>query len=153
VSGATDVLVRLLREYLRPYHQLLFGVIGLQLIGTMAALYLPSLNADIIDKGVAKGDTSYILHTGAWMLVVSFAQIACSVSAVRLGARTAMGFGRDVRAAVFHNVSTFSAREMAHFGAPSLITRNTNDVQQVQMLVVMTCTMMIGRRSCASAAS
>ena len=137
------MLVRLLREYLRPYHQLLFGVIGLQLIGTMAALYLPSLNADIIDKGVAKGDTSYILHTGAWMLVVSFAQIACSVSAVRLGARTAMGFGRDVRAAVFHNVSTFSAREMAHFGAPSLITRNTNDVQQVQMLVVMTCTMMI----------
>ena len=137
------MLIRLLREYLRPYHRLLLGVVGLQLVGTMAALYLPSLNADIIDKGVAKGDTGYILHTGAWMLVVSFAQIACSVSAVRLGARTAMGFGRDVRVAVFHNVSTFSAREMAHFGAPSLITRNTNDVQQVQMLVVMTCTMMI----------
>jgi ATP-binding cassette subfamily B protein len=133
----------LLRERLRPYRQLLAGVVVLQLIGTIAALYLPSLNADIIDQGVARGDTGYIVRTGVWMLAVSLVQIVCSICAVYLGARTAMGFGRDVRAALFGRVSTFSAREMGHFGAPSLITRNTNDVQQVQMLVVMTCTMMI----------
>src|SRR5438874_2472801 len=109
----------------------------------MASLYLPSLNADIIDKGVARGDTGFILSTGAWMLLVTLAQIACSIAAVYYGARTAMGFGRDLRSAIFHRVGTFSAREVALFGAPSLITRNTNDVQQVQMLVVMTCTMLI----------
>jgi ATP-binding cassette subfamily B protein len=137
------MLRALLAEYLRPYRRLLLGVVGLQLTGTIAALYLPSLNADIIDQGVAHGDTGYIVHTGFWMLAVSLVQITCSVAAVYLGARTAMGFGRDVRAAVFRQVSAFSAREVSHFGAPSLITRNTNDVQQVQMLVVMTCTMMI----------
>ena len=109
----------------------------------MASLYLPSLNADIIDKGVAKGDTGYIISTGGWMLVVTLAQIACSVAAVYFGARAAMAFGRDMRSAIFHKVGSFSAREVAQFGAPSLITRNTNDVQQVQMLVLMTCTMMI----------
>ncbi|HEY8840547.1 MAG TPA: ABC transporter ATP-binding protein, partial [Candidatus Dormibacteraeota bacterium] len=112
-------------------------------VSTMANLYLPSLNADIIDKGVAKGDTGFILSTGGWMLVVTLAQIACSVAAVYFGARAAMSFGRDVRSAIFHRVGSFSAREVAQFGAPSLITRNTNDVQQVQMLVLMTCTMMI----------
>lgn len=136
-------LLRLLRDQLRPYRRWLAAVVGLQLIGTIAALYLPSLNADIIDNGVAKGDTGYILRTGGWMLGVSVVQIACSVVAVYFGARTAMSFGRDVRAALFHRVNGFSAREVAHFGAPSLITRTTNDVQQVQMLVVMTCTMMI----------
>ncbi|HEY5034977.1 MAG TPA: ABC transporter ATP-binding protein [Candidatus Dormibacteraeota bacterium] len=137
------MLIRLLRTYLRPYTRPLLAVVALQLVSTMANLYLPSLNADIIDKGVAKGDTGYILSTGGWMLVVTLAQIACSVAAVYFGARAAMAFGRDVRSAIFHKVGTFSAREVAQFGAPSLITRNTNDVQQVQMLVLMTCTMMI----------
>ncbi|MEP6751849.1 MAG: ABC transporter ATP-binding protein [Candidatus Dormiibacterota bacterium] len=137
------MLIRLLRTYLRPYSGALLAVVGLQLVSTMANLYLPSLNADIIDKGVAKGNTGYILSTGGWMLVVTIVQIACSVAAVYFGARAAMSFGRDMRSAIFHKVGTFSAREVTLFGAPSLITRNTNDVQQVQMLVLMTCTMMI----------
>src|SRR6202140_1920585 len=137
------MLIRILRTYLRPYSSALIAVVALQLVSTMASLYLPSLNADIIDKGVAKGDTGYIVSTGGWMLVVTLVQIACSVAAVYFGARAAMSFGRDVRSAIFHRVGTFSAREVAQFGAPSLITRNTNDVTQVQMLVLMTCTMMI----------
>jgi ATP-binding cassette, subfamily B, multidrug efflux pump len=137
------MLTRVLRTYLRPYRRPLLAVVGLQLLGTMASLYLPSLNADIIDNGIAKGDTGYIVHTGGWMLLVSVVQIVCSIVAVYFGARTAMAFGRDVRGAIFATVGTFSAREVAQFGAPSLITRNTNDVQQVQMLVVMTCTMMV----------
>jgi ATP-binding cassette, subfamily B, multidrug efflux pump len=137
------MLVRLLTQWLRPYRRWLLAVVVLQLAGTMAALYLPSLNADIIDNGVSRGDTGYIVRTGGWMLAVSVVQIACSVVAVYFGARTAMSFGRDVRAALFHRVGTFSAREMSQFGAPSLITRTTNDVQQVQMLVVMTSTMMV----------
>ena len=137
------MLIRLLRTYLRPYFWGLIAVVALQLVSTMASLYLPSLNADIIDKGVAVGNTGFILSTGGWMLLVTLAQIACSVAAVYFGARAAMAFGRDVRSAIFHKVGTFSAREVAKFGAPSLITRNTNDVQQVQMLVLMTCTLMI----------
>jgi ATP-binding cassette subfamily B multidrug efflux pump len=137
------MLIRLLRTYLRPYTAALLAVVALQLVGTIANLYLPSLNADIIDKGVAQGDTGFILRSGAWMLVVTLAQIACAIAAVYYGAGAAMGFGRDLRSAIFHRVGTFSARELAQFGAPSLITRNTNDVQQVQMLVVMTCTMLI----------
>jgi ATP-binding cassette subfamily B protein len=138
------MLIRILRTYLRPYSTALLAVVALQLVSTMASLYLPSLNADIIDNGVAKGDTGYIISTGGWMLAVTLAQIVCSVAAVYFGARAAMAFGRDVRAAVFHRVGTFSGREVAQFGAPSLTTRNTNDVQQVQMLVLMTCTLMIG---------
>jgi ATP-binding cassette subfamily B protein len=107
------------------------------------ALYLPSLNADIIDKGVVNGDTDYIVRIGAIMLVVALVQICCSVGAVWFGSRTAMGFGRDVRSAIFHRVGMFSQREVQHFGAPSLITRETNDVQQVQMLVLMSCTLMV----------
>jgi ATP-binding cassette subfamily B protein len=137
------LLVRLLRTHLRPYSSILLVVVGLQLVGTMASLYLPSLNADIIDNGVITGDTSYILKTGSVMLAVSLVQIACSITAVYFGAKAAMSFGRDVRAAVFHRVGEFSAREVNSFGAPSLITRNTNDVQQVQMLVVMSCTMLV----------
>ena len=137
------MLIRLLRTYLRPYTMALLLVVALQLAGTIASLYLPSLNADIIDKGVAKGDTGYILATGGWMLAVTLVQVACSIAAVYFGARAAMAFGRDLRSAIFHRVGTFSARELNHFGAPSLITRNTNDVQQVQMLVVLTCTMMV----------
>jgi ATP-binding cassette, subfamily B, multidrug efflux pump len=137
------MLTRLLRTHLRPYARPLTAVVLLQLVGTMASLYLPSLNADIIDLGIARGDTGYILRTGGWMLLVSGIQIACSIVAVYYGARTAMAFGRDVRAALFSRVGSFSAREVAQFGAPSLITRNTNDVQQVQMLVLMTCTMLV----------
>ena len=138
------MLIRILRTYLRPYSSALIAVVALQLVSTMASLYLPSLNADIIDKGVAKGDTGFIVSTGGWMLAVTFVQIACSITAVYFGARAAMAFGRDVRSAIFHRVGTFSAREVNKFGAPSLITRNTNDVQQVQMLVLLTCTLMVG---------
>jgi ATP-binding cassette subfamily B protein len=137
------MLTQVLRRFLQPYRRELAIVVAFQLVGTMASLYLPSLNAQIIDSGIARGDTGYILRTGAWMLFVSIVQIACSVVAVYFGARVAMSFGRDVRGAIFHRVGEFSAREVSRFGAPSLITRNTNDVQQVQMLVVMTCTMMV----------
>ena len=116
----------------------------LQFVGTMAALYLPSLNADIIDNGVAQGDTGYIPRTGAMMLGVSLVQILCSIGAVYFGARTAMAFGRDVRAGALPPGRLVLRAARSHqFGAPSLITRNTNDVQQVQMLVLMTCTMMV----------
>jgi ATP-binding cassette subfamily B protein len=137
------VLARLLTVYLKPYTSLLVAVVVFQLVGTIASLYLPTLNADIIDNGVAKGDTTYILQVGALMLGVSLVQVVCSVAAVWFGARSAMGFGRDVRAGIFTQVGRFSAKEMGRFGAPTLITRTTNDVQQVQMLVLLTCTMMV----------
>ena len=137
------MLIKLVRNFLAAYRGPLTVVVGLQFIGTVMALYLPSLNADIIDHGVVTGDTGYIVRTGAVMLVVALVQIVCSVGAVWFGARTAMGFGRDVRAAIFHRVGTFSQREVQSFGAPSLITRETNDVQQVQMLVLMSCTLMV----------
>lgn len=133
----------MLTSYLRPYARPLTAVVLLQLVGTMASLYLPSLNADIIDRGIALGDTDYIMRTGGWMVLVTAIQIACSIVAVYFGARTAMSFGRDLRSAVFHRVGAFSAREVAQFGAPSLITRTTNDVQQVQMLVLLACTMFV----------
>ncbi|MEU4445519.1 ABC transporter ATP-binding protein [Actinosynnema sp. NPDC050801] len=137
------MLSRLLITHLRPYRRELTAVLVLQLIGTIASLYLPSLNADIIDFGIAAGDTGYILSTGGWMVVVSVIQILSSVGAVYYSARVAMSFGRDVRAAVFHRVGEFSAREVATLGPSSLITRTTNDVQQVQLLVVMGCTMLV----------
>ncbi len=137
------MLIPLLRTFLAPYRGLLIGVLVLQLIGTMASLYLPSLNASIIDQGVAKGDTGFIWNTGKVMLLVSLVQIACAVAATYLGAKTAMSFGRDVRASIFERVLSFSARELNQFGAPSLITRNTNDVQQVQMLVLLSSTMFV----------
>src|SRR4051794_25090008 len=140
---ASEVLLRILKSHLNPYRPQLALVVLLQFVATMAALYLPSLNADIIDNGVARGDSGYITRTGAVMLGVSLVQILCSSAAVYVGARTAMGFGRDLRAALFHRVGTYSSREVHQIGAPSLITRNTNDVQQVQMLVLMTCTMMV----------
>ncbi|MFC4947541.1 ABC transporter ATP-binding protein [Pseudonocardia sp. GCM10023141] len=137
------MLVRLLRTYLQPFTRPLLIVVVLQLIGTMASLYLPSLNADIIDQGIAKGDTGYILGAGGWMLLVTLLQIACSIVAVYFGARSSMGFGRDLRSAIFHRVGEFSAREVNKFGAPSLITRTTNDVQQVQILVLTSATMLV----------
>ena len=135
------MLLRLLREYLRPYRRPLAAIVLLQLVSTGAMLYLPNLNADIIDNGVSTGDTGYILRVGAVMLAVSLLQIVCSLGSVWFSARTAMAFGRDLRAAVFHRVGSFSGREVARFGAPSLITRNTNDVQQVQMLAYLSCTL------------
>jgi ATP-binding cassette, subfamily B, multidrug efflux pump len=142
-EASRRVLIRLLRAYLRPYRRTVWLVVWLQLAQTVATLYLPSLNADIIDNGVVKGDTGYIVHLGGVMLAVTLVQIVCSVGGVYLGARTAMAVGRDVRAAVFGRVQEFSAREVGHFGTPSLITRTTNDVQQVQMLALLTFTLMV----------
>jgi ATP-binding cassette, subfamily B, multidrug efflux pump len=137
------VLIQLLRSKARPYRGLLALVILLQTVQALALLYLPTLNADIIDKGVLAGDNGYIRSTGLLMLGVTFVQVVFAVAAVYNGSRVAMGVGRDVRSELFHRVTDFSAREVGLFGAPSLITRITNDVQQVQMLVVMTCTLAI----------
>ena len=137
------MLTNLLRAYLRPYRTLLAGVLVLQVVQVMASLYLPTLNADIIDTGVARGDTGYIWRIGALMLGVSVLQGACAVGATWLAARSALGMGRDLRALIFRRVGNFSEREVSVFGAGSLITRTTNDVQQVQMLVLMSCTMLV----------
>jgi len=137
------LLIRLLRQYLRPYTTPIAIVLVLQLIQTLATLYLPSLNADIIDKGIALGDTGYIMRTGGWMLTISLLQVVCAVVAVYFGARASMAFGRDVREGLFTRVQDFSAQEVGHFGAPSLITRTTNDIQQVQMVVLLTFTIMV----------
>lgn len=137
------MLIRLLRTHLRPYYGLLACVLVLEFAQVMASLYLPTLNADIINRGVATGDTGYIWRTGGLMLAVSAAQGACTMLATYLAARSAMGLGRDLRAKIFHRVGSFSEREVSGFGAGSLITRNTNDVQQIQMLVLMGCTMLV----------
>nr|WTC08720.1 ABC transporter ATP-binding protein/permease [Streptomyces anthocyanicus] len=137
------MLIRLLRTYLRPYKKPIALLVALQFLQTCASLYLPTLNAHIIDEGVVKGDSGYILSYGALMIGISLAQVVCNIGAVFHGARTAAALGRDVRGAVFDRVQSFSAREVGHFGAPSLITRTTNDVQQVQMLALMTFTLMV----------
>jgi ATP-binding cassette subfamily B protein len=137
------MLWRILRKYLQPYKREMVIVVFLQLAGTIASLYLPALNADIIDNGVVLGDTGYIIRTGGLMLAVSLVQIVSTIIAVYFGARTAMAFGRDLRSGTFHQVMAFSRRELARFGAPSLLTRNTNDVQQIQMLVLMSFTMLV----------
>jgi len=137
------MLIRLLRERFRPYLGLIAVIVVLQLVQSIANLYLPSLNAHIIDDGVAKGDTAVIMHLGGIMLAVTVAQVICAVGAVYAGARVAMSVGRDLRAGVFDHVQTFSARELGQFGAPSLITRTTNDVQQVQLVVFMTFTILV----------
>ncbi len=142
-SERRSVLIRLLRTYLRPYKKPIALLVVLQFLQTCATLYLPTLNADIIDNGVVKGDTGYILSFGALMIGISLVQVVCNIGAVYHGARTASALGRDVRGAVFDRVQSFSAREVGHFGAPSLITRTTNDVQQVQMLVLLTFTLMV----------
>ncbi|MFF5444764.1 ABC transporter ATP-binding protein [Streptomyces sp. NPDC012888] len=137
------MLIRLLRTHLGPYRKPIALLVLLQFLQTSASLYLPTLNADIIDDGVVNGDTGYILGFGSLMLLVSLVQLVCNVGAVYYGARTSAALGRDVRAAVFDRVQGFSAREVGQFGAPSLITRTTNDVQQVQMLVLMAFTLMV----------
>ena len=137
------MLLATLRTYLKPYARNIALVILFQLLATAAALYLPTLNARIIDEGVAQGDTAKIWDLGLIMLGVTAVQIVGQMSAIYFGARTAMGFGRDLRAAIFHKALSFSTREVNHFGAPSLITRTTNDVQQVQTLVMMTAFMIV----------
>ncbi|MFI5566732.1 ABC transporter ATP-binding protein [Streptomyces sp. NPDC051740] len=137
------MLIRLLRTHLQPYKRPIVLLVLLQFLQTCASLYLPTLNADIIDQGVVEGDSGYILSYGALMIGISLVQVVCNIGAVYYGARTASALGRDVRAAVFDRVQSFSAREVGHFGAPSLITRTTNDVQQVQMLALMTFTLMV----------
>jgi ATP-binding cassette subfamily B protein len=136
-------VIALFRTYLRPYAAQLVIVLALLLVGALGNLSLPDLNADIIDRGVVLGDTDHILRTGGLMLVVTAVLGVAATIAVFLGARVAMGFGRDLRRAVFSAVETFSQAEVNHFGPASLITRNTNDVQQVQTVVFMGLTMMI----------
>lgn len=135
------MLLRVLGTHLAPYRAWLVVIVALQFVSTAAMLYLPSLNADIIDRGVAQGDQGYIVRTGGWMLAVSVAQILCSVAASFFASRVSMGFGRDLRRALFHKVGSFGAFEVGRFGAPSLITRTTNDAQQVQLLAYMLCGM------------
>jgi ATP-binding cassette, subfamily B, multidrug efflux pump len=137
------VLIRLIREYLGRYRRLLLVLVALQFVQVMGTLFLPTLNADLINKGVIQGDTDYIWTLGSVMLAVTLVQVAFAVAAVFCGSRAAMSFGRDVRRDLFHRVTSFSAREVGELGAPSLINRITNDVQQVQMLVLMGCTLLI----------
>jgi ATP-binding cassette subfamily B protein len=137
------MLKRLLSTVLAKYKGLLWVVVVFQAIQAVAGLFLPTLNSDIVNNGIVKQDIGYIWRIGALMLVVTILQVGFSVTAVYFGSKVAMGFGRDVRRSLFHQVNDFSAREVAQFGAPSLITRITNDVQQVQMLVLMTCTLLL----------
>jgi ABC-type multidrug transport system fused ATPase/permease subunit len=137
------MLLALLRQYIRPYRRLVAVLMVLQLISTLATLYLPTVNAAIIDDGVAKGDTATIVKLGIVMLGVTGLQVLCSVGATYFGSRTGMGFGRDLRLALFEHVTTFSERETAQFGAPTLLTRSTNDVRQIQYLVQMSATVLV----------
>ncbi|QAY70440.1 ABC transporter ATP-binding protein [Xylanimonas protaetiae] len=137
------MLRQLLWRYLRPYRWLLVGVLVFQFAAALGMLYLPNLNARIVDNGVARGDTGYIWRMGGIMLAVSLAQIVTAIIATRFAAQASMAMGRDLRNSVYARVSSFSEREVSHFGAGSLITRNTNDVQQVQMIAMMGSTMLI----------
>ena len=137
------MLKELLSTVLAKYKRYIWLVVAFQAVQSIAGLYLPTVNADIIDNGVIKNDVPYIWEMGGIMLAVTLVQITFSVGAVYYGSKVAMGFGRDVRRSLFHQVNDFSSREVAQFGAPSLITRITNDVQQVQMLVLMTCTLLL----------
>ena len=137
------MLLALLRQYIRPYRRLVAVLMVLQTISTLATLYLPTVNATIIDDGVAKGDTATIVRLGLVMLGVTGVQALCSIAAVYFGSRTGMGFGRDLRSAMFHHVTTFSEHETARFGAPTLLTRSTNDVRQIQYLVQISCLVLV----------
>jgi ATP-binding cassette subfamily B multidrug efflux pump len=134
---------QLLLAYLRPYRKRIALIAALVLTQSIGNLYLPTLNADIINFGIAKGDTGYILRTGAIMLGVALVITACSITSVYNASKTAMGMGRDVRGSLFRKVESLSQSEMGRFGTPSLITRNTNDVQQVQMLIAIGLTLMV----------
>jgi ATP-binding cassette subfamily B protein len=137
------MLARLLRQYARPYRRLIAIVVALQLVSGLAWLSMPAIDAAIIDQGVVKGDTTTILHLGAVLLGVCGIEVLSSVGAVYFGSRTGMGFGRDLRSAIFHHVTGLSAPDIARFGSASLLTRTTNDVQQIQALVQMGCTVLI----------
>jgi len=137
------VLIRLFRTYLFPYRKLLFAVLGLQFVQVMCTLLLPTLNSALIDNGILKDNTAYIMRLGAIMLGITLVQVGFAIWATYYGAKAAMAFGRDVRGGLFHRVTGYSAQEVGHFGAPSLITRITNDVTQVQILVVMLCTLFV----------
>ena len=143
VCDSNGMLWALLRRYTSPYRSLLAIVAGLQLISTLASLYLPTVNAAIIDDGVAQGNLRRIVELGGVMLAVTALQVVCAVGAVYFGSRAGMGVGRDLRSTIFGHVTSFSAEETARFGAPSLLTRTTNDVQQIQLFVQLTCTMLI----------
>lgn len=143
MCDSSGMLWGLLRRYARPYRRLLTIVAALQVVSTLATLYLPTVNAAIIDDGVAQGDLRRIVELGAVMLAVTALQVVCAVGAVYFGSRASMGVGRDLRSTMFHHVTGFSAEETARFGAPSLLTRTTNDVQQIQLLVQLTCTMLV----------
>lgn len=143
ICDSYPMLLALLRQYIRPYRRLVAALLTLQTISTLATLYLPTLNAAIIDDGVAKSDTATIVRLGVLMLAVTGLQVLCSVGATYFGSRTGMGFGRDLRLAMFEHVTTFSERETARFGAPTLLTRSTNDVRQIQYLVQMTGTVLV----------
>ena len=138
------MLIHLLRTYLRPYAREVVVVVVLVLVQSIANLYLPNLNADIINNGVVKGDIPYIWRTGGLMLGITVALGIIAVGAIYWASIASMGVGRDLRSAVFRRVQTFSAREMNHLGTPSLITRNTNDVQQIQIFLQVALTMMVG---------
>jgi ATP-binding cassette, subfamily B, multidrug efflux pump len=136
-------MTRLLKKYLKPYRWQLVLVMALLLGQAMANLYLPELNADIINNGVAKGDVGYIVGVGGYMLAVTLVLGVISIVSVYYGAKVAMSFGRDIRGAIFRQVGSFSQTEVNRFGTPSLITRNTNDVQQVQMVALMSLTVLV----------
>ena len=137
------MLLALVRQFVRPYRRLVAAVMTLQLVSTLASLYLPTVNATIIDDGIAKGDTGTIVRLGGLMFAVTALQVLCAVGAVYFGSRTGMGLGRDLRAAMFHQVTTFSEHETSRFGAPTLLTRTTNDVRQIQFLVQMGTTVLV----------
>jgi ATP-binding cassette subfamily B multidrug efflux pump len=143
ICDSYQMLLALLRQYIQPYRRLVAVLMVLQLISTLASLYLPTVNAAIIDKGVAKGDTATIVRLGMVMLSVTGLQVLCAVGAVYFGSRTGMGFGRDLRRAIFEHVTTFSERETARFGAATLLTRSTNDVRQIQYLVQISGTVLV----------
>src|ERR1700742_1081746 len=137
------MLVALLRQFVRPYRWLVAAVMTLQLVSTLASLYLPTVNATIIDDGIAKGNTGAIVRLGLLMFGVTALQVLCAVGAVYFGSRAGMGIGRDLRSAMFHHVTTFSEHETARFGASTLLTRTTNDVRQIQFLVQMGFTVLV----------
>lgn len=143
MCDSSGMLWGLLRRYARPYRALLAVVAALQVVSTLATLYLPTVNAAIIDDGVSQGDLGLIVELGGVMLAVTALQVLCAVGAVYFGSRASMSVGRDLRSDLFHHITGFSAEETARFGAPSLLTRTTNDVQQIQLLVQLTATMLI----------
>src|SRR6202012_3695245 len=143
VCNSSPMLLALLRQFVRPYRRLVAAVMTLQLVSTLASLYLPTGTATIIDDGIAKADTGTIVRLGGLMFAVTALQVLCAVGAVYYGSRTGLGMGRERRAAMFHQVTTFSEHETPRFGAPTLLTRTPNDVRQIQFLAQMGTTVLV----------